>query len=67
MLSSFFFSFLLAAAAVVGPVSTSINDFWRMVWHQRAKTIAMVTNLEERGRVRVGQIPGRVWYTVYVL
>eukprot|EP00117_Sycon_ciliatum_P022357 scpid935/ scgid0353/ Receptor-type tyrosine-protein phosphatase S; Receptor-type tyrosine-protein phosphatase sigma len=33
-----------------GPNAKSINDFWRMVWYKKCRTIAMVTNLVERGR-----------------
>jgi len=35
-----------------GPVPASVPDFWRMVWEQGSATIVMLTNLEERGRVR---------------
>ena len=35
-----------------GPVPDSVPDFWRMVWEQSSATIVMVTNLEEKGRVR---------------
>ena len=34
-----------------GPVPHSVNDFWRMIWEYEVRTIAMLTNLEERGRV----------------
>ena len=35
-----------------GPVPDSVPDFWRMVWEQGSATIVMLTNLEEKGRVR---------------
>ena len=41
-----------AFIATQGPVPDSVPDFWRMVWEQNSATIVMVTNLEERGRVR---------------
>ena len=35
----------------LGPVPSSVVDFWRLVWEQGSATIVMVTNLEEKGRV----------------
>jgi protein tyrosine phosphatase len=35
-----------------GPLRSTFDDFWAMVWQQRSKLIAMVTGLEEGGRIK---------------
>ena len=37
--------------ATQGPLSGTIEDFWRLVWEQRCSTIVMLTHLVEGGKV----------------
>jgi len=32
-----------------------VVDFWRLVWQERAPSIVMITNLEERGKTKCQQ------------
>lgn len=35
-----------------GPMDTTINDFWRMIWEQHLEIIVMLTNLEEYNKAK---------------
>ncbi|XP_041442217.1 phosphatidylinositol phosphatase PTPRQ-like [Xenopus laevis] len=41
--------------ATQGPLAGTVGDFWRMVWETRAKTIVMLTQCYEKGRMRCHQ------------
>lgn len=41
--------------ATQGPLPNTVGDFWRMVWEQKSRTLVMMTQLEERGRVKCVQ------------
>lgn len=35
-----------------GPMDTTVNDFWRMIWEQHLEMILMLTNLEEYSKTK---------------
>ncbi|XP_062132000.1 tyrosine-protein phosphatase 69D isoform X1 [Drosophila sulfurigaster albostrigata] len=45
-----------------GPMETTINDFWRMIWEQHLEIIVMLTNLEEYNKSKCAKYwPERVF------
>ncbi|ESP04548.1 hypothetical protein LOTGIDRAFT_56066, partial [Lottia gigantea] len=41
--------------ATQGPLPHTINDFWRMIWHVKARRIVMLTSLAEGGKTKCNQ------------
>ncbi|XP_033737397.1 sushi, von Willebrand factor type A, EGF and pentraxin domain-containing protein 1-like [Pecten maximus] len=41
--------------AAQGPMKTTVNDFWKMVWHLGSTKIVMLTNLIESGKTKCQQ------------
>lgn len=43
-----------AYIATQGSLPETFGDFWRMIWEQHTANIIMMTKLEEKSRVRLG-------------
>ena len=40
---------------IVGPMQTTLVDFWRLIWQERPPIIVMVTNVMEGNRIKCQQ------------
>ena len=52
----------MAVCIVSGPVEVSVERFWRMIWEYEVKTIVMLTQCSEAGKVRM-YVSRKIVYT----
>ena len=50
-----------------GPMSTTVADFWRLVWEQKTGVVVMITNLVEQGKKKCSQYWPESGWEVYGL
>jgi hypothetical protein len=54
---------LLFAIFTIGPLRNTISDFWRMIWQYKLRTVIMLTETVEAGRVNTLLISYSCYYT----
>ena len=43
--------YILLTCVLTGPVQTTVEDFWQMIWQEDGGKIVMLANLIEEGKV----------------